>query len=881
MGVGSLVNLSLFFILILSFLFTLECLRCNIDIYSYNCTSIKICLQEAKSALYNIFKIKYCIIEDLVIVCNRTSIKNTRILQFKENVRKIEVLRMEDNQKFCEPDNEEEIEYEEILCEVDDDEEIKYEEKFCELDSDEDNEKRIEYEEGFRQYLKCNFTNEDGLFVKEEINEKTKVSLTDLGKHLFGYLCVTSNIPYKEIKYYLYLIQKRKPIKNWKIKGSQMFNWLENNLINFKLDKTPKIKTLDENEIFKMSESIMMFMAVFESMDNRLKKKDTAYFGKEIKNADCNYIQKYCRKENIEGKYIKKYILKDDYTLFSIMLMYFVYIIFYRYFNKELCIRKDEKTDTIQIENIVDIMSVIHKDWVGTWKHEQKVHIENPKKDIEQQIRQYIIENFFSQREESNFSFDGFPYMKFLIINNQFSEFTDEIIKDFAIWIYKKNHCETKHINSATIIVDDIKDHFQKVVKNVYYGENYDFRNEEERIGNEDVYKKNKLNILSLFSILKKKENNDNIQSSIPKTLRASRNRIEINGEKINRLRLFIDDMLTDDSSNYREDNKDKEYKSMINCIGGYEFERIFQPINFMLDSVISIKMYEDKNFRNKINEIRHYDNADRYKYIVNVTNYSSYPVFLGIYLKRLYLQTEINIEKYVANYISNHCEHNCNGCDNFCKYEAKKENLKKEKIEDFEKEQQGKEKREKKKLEKNLDINEFAVFITDRFRKNSSGMLNIENNYTDVMLSETFRYKNIDKDMRLSVRVKDSFIRYDGYAWLEEFEDVNTEWINECICLGQKFERMMEEISAYLASICTIGDIINWSIKTVEESREEGDKYVNKLSEHLYGIWNDVYKYAIDNKLAITKVHTEYFEKYFASVENEKRRKKAEKKLL
>lgn len=859
----------------------MECLRCNIDIYSYNCTSIKICLQEAKSALYNIFKIKYCIIEDLVIVCNRTSIKNTRILQFKENVRKIEVLRMEDNQKFCEPDNEEEIEYEEILCEVDDDEEIKYEEKFCELDSDEDNEKRIEYEEGFRQYLKCNFTNEDGLFVKEEINEKTKVSLTDLGKHLFGYLCVTSNIPYKEIKYYLYLIQKRKPIKNWKIKGSQMFNWLENNLINFKLDKTPKIKTLDENEIFKMSESIMMFMAVFESMDNRLKKKDTAYFGKEIKNADCNYIQKYCRKENIEGKYIKKYILKDDYTLFSIMLMYFVYIIFYRYFNKELCIRKDEKTDTIQIENIVDIMSVIHKDWVGTWKHEQKVHIENPKKDIEQQIRQYIIENFFSQREESNFSFDGFPYMKFLIINNQFSEFTDEIIKDFAIWIYKKNHCETKHINSATIIVDDIKDHFQKVVKNVYYGENYDFRNEEERIGNEDVYKKNKLNILSLFSILKKKENNDNIQSSIPKTLRASRNRIEINGEKINRLRLFIDDMLTDDSSNYREDNKDKEYKSMINCIGGYEFERIFQPINFMLDSVISIKMYEDKNFRNKINEIRHYDNADRYKYIVNVTNYSSYPVFLGIYLKRLYLQTEINIEKYVANYISNHCEHNCNGCDNFCKYEAKKENLKKEKIEDFEKEQQGKEKREKKKLEKKLDINEFAVFITDRFRKNSSGMLNIENNYTDVMLSETFRYKNIDKDMRLSVRVKDSFIRYDGYAWLEEFEDVNTEWINECICLGQKFERMMEEISAYLASICTIGDIINWSIKTVEESREEGDKYVNKLSEHLYGIWNDVYKYAIDNKLAITKVHTEYFEKYFASVENEKRRKKAEKKLL
>ena len=62
-----------------------------------------------------------------------------------------------------------------------------------------------------------------------------------------------------------------------------MFNWLENNLINFKLDKTLKVKTPNENEIFKMSESIMMFMSVFESMDNRLKKKDTAYFGKEIK----------------------------------------------------------------------------------------------------------------------------------------------------------------------------------------------------------------------------------------------------------------------------------------------------------------------------------------------------------------------------------------------------------------------------------------------------------------------------------------------------------------------------------------------------------------------------------------------------------------------
>ena len=122
----------------------------------------------------------------MVIVFNRTSANGIKILQFKENTGKMEALRMEDNQKFCE------------------------------LDSDEDNEKRIEYQEKFRQYLAWKFTNEDGLFVKEEINEKTKVSLTDLGKHLFGYLCVTSNIPYKEIKYYLYLINKRKPIKQKK-----------------------------------------------------------------------------------------------------------------------------------------------------------------------------------------------------------------------------------------------------------------------------------------------------------------------------------------------------------------------------------------------------------------------------------------------------------------------------------------------------------------------------------------------------------------------------------------------------------------------------------------------------------------------------------------
>ena len=39
----------------------------------------------------------------------------------------------------------------------------------------------------------------------------------------------------------------------------------------------------------------------------------------------------------------------------------------------------------------------------------------------------------------------------------------------------------------------------------------------------------------------------------------------------------------------------------MINSIGGYEFERLFQPINFILDSMISIKMDEDKNLKNRI----------------------------------------------------------------------------------------------------------------------------------------------------------------------------------------------------------------------------------------------------------------------------------------
>ena len=49
----------------------------------------------------------------------------------------------------------------------------------------------------------------------------------------------------------------------------------------------------------------------------------------------------------------------------------------------------------------------------------------------------------------------------------------------------------------------------------------------------------------------------------------------------------------------------------------------------------------------------------------------------------------------------------------------------------------------------------------------------------------------------------------------------------------------------------------------------------INKFSEHLYGIWNSVYNYAIDNKIAITKVRNEYFEKIFLFVEKMKEDKR------
>ena len=459
--------------------------------------------------------------------------------------------------------------------------------------------------------------------------------------------------------------------------------------------------------------------------------------------------------------------------------------------------------------------------------------------------------------------------MKFLIINNKFSDFVDELIKDIAVWVYEKNHCETKYINCAKIIIDDMKNAFSKIVRNVYYGENYNYKNEENLIDpeffwedeDEEESEKIMLDILSIFSILTKEANNYGIKCKVPKTERTAITKVDGGkGELISGLRLFVDNMLTDKCSQF---SNNEGYNNMINSIGGYEFERLFQPINFILDSMISIKMDEDKNLKNRIKNIRHYNNVnDKYKYIVNVTNYSTYPVFLGTYLKRMYLETEINVDKWVFYYIKNYRE--C-FCDIYNSYED----------EEDEQTQEFSYKDEETEEEQAQELDAFADEIKDIFHQNSYGMMNIENNYMEAMLSETFRYKDIDKNIRLSVRVKDAFIKYNRDKWLEKFNDVNTEWINECICLGEFFENIMKEMFEYLEQICEKEDIIAWSRNVVEECKKEDD--INKFSEHLYGIWNSVYNYAIENKIAITKVRNEYFEKYFSSLKNERRQEEEE----
>ena len=571
----------------------------------------------------------------------------------------------------------------------------------------------------------------------------------------------------------------------------------------------------------------------------------------------------------------------------------------------------EKAISNLKIEDLKDIMFVLNKDMQGAWgtgeetmNNKKNIHVENPQKDIEQQMRKYIIEKFFQPNKKCNISFNRLPYMKFLIINNKFSDFVDELIKDIAVWIYEKNHCETKYINCAKIIIDDMKNAFSKIVRNVYYGENYNYKNEENFIDpeflmedeDEDESEKIMLDILSIFSILTKEANNYGIKCKVPKTERAAATKVDGGkGELISGLRLFVDNMLTDKCSQF---SNNEGYNNMINSIGGYEFERIFQPINFILDSMISIKMDEDKNLKNRIKNIRHYDNVkDKYKYIVNVTNYSTYPVFLGTYLKRMYLETEINVDKWVFNYIKNYrecfcdiynsyedeedeqttessnedghvlefsCKYNGKYMGRMLKYFFKDEETEEEQTQEF---SYGDEETEEEQAQESAVL---ADEIKDIFHQNSYGMMNIENNYMEAMLSETFRYKDIDKNMRLSVRVKDAFIKYNRDKWLEKFNDVNTEWINECICLGEFFENIMKEMSEYLEQICEKEDIIAWSRNVVEECKKEDD--INKFSEHLYGIWNSVYNYAIDNKIAITKVRNEYFEKYFSSLKNEKR---------
>lgn len=575
--------------------------------------------------------------------------------------------------------------------------------KFCEQDTNEENKLRMKYERRFRYLLRWNITNEEGLFKKELFDKQHAISLTRLGKYLFGYMCATSNIPYKYIGDYLYAIEKEKPISKWRTKGETLFNYLVENPVKFKLDKEPMTDISEES--IKENNSIIVFITKFEAVDSVWDKmlnendednstetmSDTEYnpindmkqyFEGIIEGIDDNYLGKYYRKEHIKGGYIKKYKFKDRYTIFSIILLYFLNIIFCFYIGEQgwLFGRFTKKEDSVRIEDLKDIMFVLNKDMQGAWgtgeetmNNKKNIHVENPQKDIEQQMRKYIIKKFFQPNKKCNISFNRLPYMKFLIINNKFSDFVDELIKDIAVWVYEKNHCETKYINCAKIIIDDMKNAFSKIVRNVYYGENYNYKNEENFIDpeffwedeDEDESEKIMLDILSIFSILTKEANNYGIKCKVPKTERTAATKVDGGkGELISGLRLFVDNMLTDKCSQF---SNNKGYNNMINSIGGYEFERIFQPINFILDSMISIKMDEDKNLKNRIKNIRHYDNVkDKYKYIVNVTNYSTYPVFLGTYLKRMYLETEMNVDKWVFNYIKNYRECFCDIYDSY-----------------------------------------------------------------------------------------------------------------------------------------------------------------------------------------------------------------------
>ena len=262
--------------------------------------------------------------------------------------------------------------------------------KFCEQDTNEENKLRMKYERRFRYLLRWNITNEEGLFKKELFDKQHAISLTRLGKYLFGYMCATSNIPYKYIGDYLYAIEKEKPISKWRTKGETLFNYLVENPVKFKLDKEPMTDISEES--IKENNSIIVFITKFEAVDSVWDKmlnendednstetmSDTEYnpindmkqyFEGIIEGIDDNYLGKYYRKEHIKGGYIKKYKFKDRYTIFSIILLYFLNIIFCFYIGEQgwLFGRFTKKEDSVRIEDLKDIMFVLNKDMQGAW----------------------------------------------------------------------------------------------------------------------------------------------------------------------------------------------------------------------------------------------------------------------------------------------------------------------------------------------------------------------------------------------------------------------------------------------------------------------------------------------------------------------------------
>ena len=230
--------------------------------------------------------------------------------------------------------------------------------KFCEQDTNEENKLRMKYEHRFRHLLRWNITNKEGLFKKELFDKQPLMSLTQLGKYLFGYMCATSNIPYKYIGDYLYAIEKEKPISKWRTKGETLFNYLVENPVKFKLDKEPMTDISEES--IKENNSIIVFITKFEAVDSVWDKmlnendednstetmSDTEYnpindmkqyFEGIIEGIDDNYLGKYYRKEHIKGGYIKKYKFKDRYTIFSIILLYFLMVIWKIYKKRRQC----------------------------------------------------------------------------------------------------------------------------------------------------------------------------------------------------------------------------------------------------------------------------------------------------------------------------------------------------------------------------------------------------------------------------------------------------------------------------------------------------------------------------------------------------------------